>query len=146
MRFRVAYPHFERLGRPAAMRKLNFASQESFRVFNRCLTSLMQIAFFQAKNDYFSDIYEVVPEAIFPITCSEKKCDVPPRVELRSAHTLRRKLVAEAPKSGTCSLDMLRPICLDFRVLLPGLVDPPRGHSRFSKCYGFINKLKRTEF
>ena len=48
------------------MRVLNCASQESFRVFDRCLTSLMQIAFFQAKYDYFSDIYEVVPEANVP--------------------------------------------------------------------------------
>ena len=66
MRFRVFYPHFERLGRPAALRVFNCASQESFKVFKRCLTSLMKIAFFHAKNDYFSDIYEVVPEANVP--------------------------------------------------------------------------------
>ena len=66
MRFRVVYPHFGRLRRPAAMMVFNCASQESFRVFHRCLTSLMQIAFFQAKNDYFLDIYEVVPEANVP--------------------------------------------------------------------------------
>ena len=45
------------------MRVFNCASQESFRAFHRCLTSLMQIEFWQAKNDYFSDVYEVVPKA-----------------------------------------------------------------------------------
>ena len=66
MRFRVVYTHFEGLGRPGAVRVFICASQESFRVFHRRLTYLMQIAFWQAKNDYFSDIYEVVPEENIP--------------------------------------------------------------------------------
>ena len=86
------------------MRVFNCVSQESFRVFNRCLTSLMQIAFFQAKNDYFSDINEVVPEENAPksfvcFALAANGAQQPPHRGSESQNSLQLSTVLNVPKN-----------------------------------------------